>query len=75
MPRFRRKKTYTFPFPSGALPGGLQATSLPSSCMPGGEHEDQYTQAFLDYTTATTDEDKAAAEQQLAELGVETRVV
>ena len=68
---FRPKKVFKLPAVENAMADGLVTTPLPASCLPGGEHEAAYQQAFIDLTTADDPAVVADATQTLTQLGVE----
>ena len=67
----RRKTVFKLPASQTGIPDGLQSTPLPVSCLPGGENEALYQQAFIDLTTADDPAVVAAATQALTQLGIE----
>ena len=49
----------------------VTVTTIPESCLPGGEDAEAYQNAFADLLEARSDDDKAAAMARLRELGME----
>ena len=49
----------------------VTVTTIPESCMEGGEDAEAYQNAFADLLEARSDDDKAAAMARLRELGME----
>ena len=68
---FGNRKVFKLPTVKNPIPDGLVTTPLPVSCLPGGENEAAYQQAFVELTTTDDPERIAAAEQTLTQLGIE----
>ena len=72
----RKKEPTKLVFKSDLAPNeNLIITSLPQSCMPGGENAEAYQDAYAVLLGAQSEEEVEAAHRTLRELGVVDQLV